>query len=84
MEINSLISSGLGAFQAGQQRIDEAAAVIAGASLPAESTSQAVAEVVELTEQLVQMKVGEHAAKAGARMIQSADEVLGTLINTIA
>jgi len=84
MEINSLMSSGLGAFQAGQQRIDEAAAVIAGANLPAANASQAVNEVVELTEQLVQMKVGEHAAKAGARMIQSADEVLGTLINTTA
>lgn len=84
MEINGLMSSGLGAFQAGQQRVDEAAAVIAGASSPAASNSQAVAEVVELTEQLVQMKVSEHAAKAGVRMIQSADEVLGTLINTIA
>jgi len=28
MEINSLISSGLGAFQAGQQRIDEAGAAM--------------------------------------------------------
>lgn len=84
MEINSLMSSGLGAYQAGQQRIDMAAEAIAGASLPAADASQAVSEVVELTEQLVQMKVGEHAAKAGARMIQSADEVLGTLINTIA
>ena len=84
METNSLMSSGLGAVQVGQQRIETAAATIAEASLPAASNSQAVAEVVELTEQLVQMKVGEHAAKAGVRMIQSADEVLGTLINTIA
>lgn len=84
MEINSLMSSGLGAYQAGQQRIDAAAAVIAGERLPAADSSQAVAEVVELTEQLIQMKVGEHTVKAGARMIQSADEVLGTLINTIA
>ncbi|MBA1262945.1 hypothetical protein ACYCFC_14260 [Stutzerimonas sp. NM35] len=84
MEINSLISSGLGAFQAGQQRIDQAGATIAGASLPVADTSQALNEVAELTEQLVQMKVGEHAANAGVRMIQSADEVLGTLINTTA
>lgn len=84
MEINSLVSSGLAAFQAGQQRIDTAAEAVAGASLPVADASQAVNEVVELTEQLVQMKVGEHAAKAGARMIQSADEALGTLINTIA
>lgn len=84
MEINSLISSGLGAYQAGQQRIEEAAGAIAGSTLPAADTSQAVAEAVELTEQLVQMKVGEHTAKAGAHMLQTADEVLGTLINTIA
>jgi len=84
MEINSLLSSGLGAYQAGQQRIETAADAIASAALPVADSSQAVAEVVELTEQLVQMKVGEHTANAGARMIQSADEVLGTLINTIA
>lgn len=84
MEISGLMSSGLGAYQAGQQRIDTAAAAIAGDSLPAADSSQAVAEVIELTEQLLQMKLGEHAAKAGARMIQSADEVMGTLINTTA
>ncbi|WP_312594956.1 hypothetical protein [Stutzerimonas nitrititolerans] len=84
MEINSLLSSGLGVYQAGQQRIETAADAIASAALPVADSSQAVAEVVELTEQLVQMKVGGHTANAGARMIQSADEVLGTLINTIA
>ncbi|GAB6388438.1 hypothetical protein [Stutzerimonas marianensis] len=82
MQIDSILSSGLGAFQAGQQRIDQAAGAVAGASLPAADTSQAVAETVELTEQLVQMKVGEHQAKAGVRLLQTADEVLGTLINT--
>lgn len=84
MEINSLLSAGLGAYQAGQQRIETAAEALASSALPVADSSQAVAEVVELTEQLVQMKVGEHAANAGARMLQTADEVLGTLINTIA
>ena len=84
MEIDSLLASGLGAYQAGQQRIETAAEAIASAALPAADNSQAVAEVVELTEQLIQIKVGEHTAKAGARMLQTADEVLGTLINTIA
>ena len=50
--------------------------------MPAAETSQAVADTVELTEQLIEMKVGEHQANAGARLLQSADEVLGTLINT--
>ena len=55
---------------------------MADRTLPAAQTSQAVADTVELTEQLVQMKVGEHQAKAGVRLLQTADEVLGTLVNT--
>jgi len=82
MQISNLLSSGLAAFQAGQQRVDDAGAAIAADTLPVAENSQAVADTVELTEQLIQMKVGEHAAKAGARVLQSADEVLGTLINT--
>jgi flagellar hook protein FlgE len=83
MQINSsLLTAGLNAYQAGQQRVDQAGAVIAGRTLPAPENSQVLAETVDLTEQLVQMKVGEHQAKAGARLLQTADEVLGTLVNT--
>ena len=82
MQINSLLSAGLGAYQAGQQRVDQASAVVADRPLPAAETSQAMADTVELTEQLVQMKVGEHQANAGVRLLQTADEVLGTLVNT--
>lgn len=78
---NSLISNGLGAFQSGQQRLAQAGGEIAAATLPAMQPSQAAAEV---TEQMVQLKVAEHEAAAGARMIRTADEVLGTLINTTA
>lgn len=82
MQINSLLSAGLNAYQAGLQRVDQAGTVIAARTSSATETSQAVADTVELTEQLVQMKVGEHQAKAGARILQTADEVLGTLVNT--
>ncbi|MCP9337235.1 hypothetical protein [Stutzerimonas xanthomarina] len=83
MQINSsLLSAGLGAYQAGQQRVDQAGAAIVRGSAPVPENSQAVAETVGLTEELVQLKVGEHQAKAGARILQTADEVLGTLINT--
>jgi len=82
MQINSLLSAGLGAYQSGQQRVDQASAVVADRTLPAAETSQAMADTVELTEQLVQMKVGEHQANAGVRLLQTADEVLGTLVNT--
>lgn len=83
MQISSLLSAGLGAYQAGQQRLEQAGTAIAERTLPTE-TSQAVADSVELTEQLVAMKVGEHQAKAGVRLLQTADEVLGTLVNTTA
>ncbi|TBV11914.1 hypothetical protein [Stutzerimonas kirkiae] len=80
MQINSsLLSAGLSTYQSGQQRVDEAGAVIASNSLPVAGNSQVLAE---LTEQLVELKVGEHAAQVGARVIRSADEVLGTLIDT--
>lgn len=83
MQINSsILTAGLGAYQAGQQRVDQAGVAIAGRTLPAPDNSQVVAETVDLNEQLVQMKVGEHQARAGARLLQTADEVLGTLINT--
>jgi len=81
MQINSsLLSAGLGAYQAGQQRVDQASLAVAAQNLP--DNSQAVADTLDLTEQLVQMKVGEHQARAGARLLQTADEVLGTLVNT--
>ncbi|MBE7377185.1 hypothetical protein [Pseudomonas lopnurensis] len=80
MEItNSLLSAGLSAYQSGQQRVEQAGSAIAAGSLPSADNSQALAEI---TEQLIQMKIGEHSANLGARMIQSADEVLGTLIDT--
>ncbi|WP_104098912.1 hypothetical protein [Stutzerimonas kunmingensis] len=79
---NNLLGAGLSAYQGGQQRVEQAASSIASANAPVLGNSQAVTEITEITEQLIQLKVGEHSAKAGARMIQSADEVLGTLIDT--
>ncbi|KIZ38450.1 hypothetical protein [Stutzerimonas stutzeri] len=79
---NNLLGAGLSAYQGGQQRVEQAASSIASANAPVLGNSQAVTEIAEITEQLIQLKVGEHSAKAGARMIQSADEVLGTLIDT--
>ena len=83
MQINSsLISAGLGTYQAGQQRVDQAGLAIADHISPAAENSQAVADTIELAEQLLQLKVGQRQAKAGVRLLQTADEVLGTLVNT--
>jgi hypothetical protein len=73
------LSAGVGLFQAGQQRLSQAAGEIAVATLPAMQPSQAVAEV---SDQLIQLKLAEHEAALGAKMIRTADEVLGTLIDT--
>lgn len=76
---NSLVFAGLGAFQSSQQRLAQAGGEIAASALPAMQPSQAVAEV---SDQLIQLKVAEHEAALGAKMIRTADEVLGTLIDT--
>ncbi|QGW21044.1 hypothetical protein GOM96_08670 [Stutzerimonas degradans] len=76
---NSLLGAGLSAYQGAQQRVDQAASAIAAASLPTVDSSQALTEI---SEQLIELKLGEHNAALGARLIRSADEVLGTLIDT--
>lgn len=80
MQITSnLLGAGLSAYQSGQQHVDQAGAAIAAESLPVVGNSQALTEI---SDQLIQLKVGEYNANLGARLIRSADEVLGTLIDT--
>lgn len=88
MEIStSAFNSGLGAIQAGQRRVDQAAAGIAGATLPqaqqaAPTPGSERSTQAELAESLVALNVGKLEAQAGARVVETADEVLGTLIDT--
>lgn len=97
MEISaSAFSSGLGALQAGQRRVDQAAADIAGNAVvpaPAQAAPQnqvsASSQISDerrpdLAENLVALRVGENEARAGARLVKTADEMLGTLIDTTA
>jgi hypothetical protein len=90
----SAFNSGLNAIQAGQRRVDQAATEIASNTLPqapveipptqqlnpppgSEANSQA-----SLAESLVALNVGKTEAQAGAKVVETADEVLGTLIDT--
>lgn len=93
MEISaSAFNSGLNAIQAGQRRVDQAAAEIAGnagapapvaappqqqVNAPSETSSQ-----VDLATSLVALDVGKTEVQAGAKVVETADEVLGTLIDT--
>lgn len=78
MEISgSLMSAGLQTMQASQQKVAEAAQGIA-------SNNTGNNDIAELTTQLVQMEQAENMSQAGAKMVQTADEALGTIINTTA
>jgi len=91
MEINSAFNSGVAGFQAANERAGESASNIAQAqndSAQARSSStqveteQAVQEAKPVTTELVNLRVAEHDAKAAAKVINTADEVLGSLIDT--
>ncbi|MEX6502896.1 hypothetical protein [Pseudomonas zhanjiangensis] len=97
MEISaSAFSSGISALQSGQRRVEQAAADIAGNAVvpapvqtPPQTQVGAASQTAEerrpdLTESLVALRIGENEAKTGARLVKTADEVLGTLIDTTA
>lgn len=95
MEISgSAFNSGLNAIQAGQRRVDQAATEIASNTLPQApletpptqqvnpSPNSASNTQADLAESLVALNVGKTEAQAGAKVVETADEVLGTLIDT--
>ncbi|WP_339515588.1 hypothetical protein [Pseudomonas sp. RL_15y_Pfl2_60] len=74
----SAFNAGLTTIQSGQQRVDRAAQDIASGAV----ADSAQAGTPEITNQLVELRVGQYHAQAGARVLETADEVLGTLIDT--
>ena len=95
MEVTvNALSSSISTIQSGQRRVERAAAEIAGTaasapSTPPQSQSNATPQSSadkrpDLAQSLVELRVGQHQAQAGARLVQTADEVLGTLIDTSA
>lgn len=99
MEISgSAFNSGISAIQSGQRRVDQAAADIASNALtqPQQPTPTPPANQVnpalslaeqtrpDLAESLVALREVQNAAQAGAKVVKTADEILGTLIDTTA
>lgn len=91
----SAFSSGLNAIQAGQRRVDQAAVDIAGNAVTSPqpggtpptqqvSPNQAIEQnaPADLAQSLVALTIGKTEAQAGAKVVETADEVLGTLIDT--
>ncbi|MBU0900623.1 MAG: hypothetical protein KKH62_01535 [Gammaproteobacteria bacterium] len=99
MEISgSAFNSGISTIQSGQRRVDQAAVDIASNALtqPQQPNSTPPANQVnpspslaeqsrpDLAESLVALRQGQNEAQAGAKVVKTADEVLGTLIDTTA
>lgn len=97
MEISAnAFRSGLNGIQSGQRRADQAAADIASNTVnPAQQATQTPpqnqvnpsSQIAErsrpdLTESLVTLRAAENEVRANARVVDTADEVLGTLIDT--
>ena len=93
MNISSAFSSGLAGYQSASSQLNSASDRIANASVtnnsPTEDqvTEQGLSvssnrEPVSITEELINMKVAELQAKASVNVISTADEMVGTLIDT--
>lgn len=96
MEISgNAFSSGLSGIQAGQRRVDQAAREIASNTLPTQPPAETppsqqvepspearASGQTDLAESLVGLTQGRNEVQANARVVETADEVLGTLIDT--
>jgi len=86
MEIKSAFNSGVEGFNNATQAASEAAANIARETTQPNETAELAspapqAEPVNLTEEVVNLRVAEVQAQASANAIQTADETLGTLLD---
>lgn len=79
MQISAnLCSTGLSAIKAGQAQLSHAAQAIA--STPAESTATTL-DITDITKQLIQLEQAKQSSQFGAKVLSSADQALGTLID---
>lgn len=96
MEISgNAFSAGLSGIQAGQRRVEQAASEIASNTVPAQQPAETPPQQqvspgtetqgntsADLAESLVGLTQGRNEVQASARVVETADEVLGTLIDT--
>jgi len=79
MQVDSALNIGLQGFQEAQSRVTQTAQDIASQTV-GDSTTDSI-NTQDLTSSLVDLKVAEHDAKANAKVIQTASDVLGTLLD---
>lgn len=84
---SSAFNSGLNSIQSGQQRVSQAAGDIASISVEKPAQEQVPSSVdsqtqpVDLASSLVDLQIGKQQVQAGAEVIKTADDALGTLLD---
>jgi len=79
MNVNSVLQSGLQGVQDGLQGVEKAASEIVRAG-----TSGGAAGSSDVVEPIVDLKLYERSVNASAQVVRTADEVLGSLLDTMA
>ena len=81
MEINSAFSSGLYGLNQASQQITESSEKIANHPVNSENTENSSYDSQPVTAELINMKLAEIQAQASAKVITTADEMVGSLID---
>ena len=79
MQIDNILNTGVQGFQDATRRAGEAAQDIASQSVK-DASSESINQN-DLTSSLVDLKVAELDAKANAKVIESASDLVGTLLD---
>lgn len=79
MNVNSALNTGLQGIQKGMEGVEKAAAQIVRGGVDGAAGSNA-----NLIEPIVELKLYERSVEASAQIVKTADEVLGTLLDTMA
>lgn len=87
MAVNPLLSSGVNGIQAGLNGLENVAQEIAGMNVSDVSESQAGAaptldNPADVASAMVELKVYERQVQASAKVVQTADEVIGFLLDS--
>lgn len=80
MEINSAFNQGVTGFLKASAQVTQASKNISHAT--AQSDDQVSTDRAPISTELINMKVAEHQAVASTNVIKSADEMVGSLIDT--
>jgi len=81
MEINSAFSSGLYGLNQASQQITESSEKIANQPVNSENTESSRYDSQPVTAELINMKLAEIQAQASTKVITTADEMVGSLID---